>query len=47
MCHQFLLLLCVHILYLPCTKWFRRLEDAAAYVKQLREQLHGEFARHE
>ena len=27
-------------------KWFRRLEDAAAYVKQLREQLHGEFARH-
>lgn len=29
------------------TKWFRRLEDAAAYVKQLREQLHGEFARHE
>ena len=29
------------------TKWFRRLEDAAAYVKQLREQLHGDFARHE
>jgi hypothetical protein len=29
------------------TKYFRRLEDAAAYVKQLREQLHGEFARHE
>ena len=29
------------------TKWFRRLEDAAAHVKQLREQLHGEFARHE
>lgn len=28
-------------------KWFRRLEDAAAYVKQLREQFHGEFARHE
>lgn len=28
-------------------KYFRRLEDAAAYVKQLREQLHGEFARHE
>lgn len=27
-------------------KYFRRLEDAAAYVKQLREQLHGEFARH-
>jgi hypothetical protein len=29
------------------TKWFRRLEDAAAYAKQLREQLHGDFARHE
>ena len=29
------------------TKWFRRLEDAAAYVKQLREQLHGDFARHD
>ena len=29
------------------TKYFRRLEDAATYVKQLREQLHGEFARHE
>lgn len=29
------------------TKWFRRLEDAAAHVKQLREQLHGDFARHE
>ncbi len=28
------------------TKRFRHLEDAAAYVKQLREQLHGEFARH-
>lgn len=28
-------------------KYFRRLEDAAAYVRQLREQLHGEFARHE
>jgi hypothetical protein len=28
-------------------KYFRRLEDAAAYAKQLREQLHGEFARHE
>ena len=28
-------------------KWFRQLEDAAAYVKRLREQLHGEFARHE
>ena len=28
-------------------KWFRRLEDAAAHVKQLREQLHGDFARHE
>jgi len=27
-------------------KYFRRLEDAAAYAKQLREQLHGEFARH-
>jgi len=25
---------------------FRFLEDAAAWVKQLREQLHGEFARH-
>ena len=29
------------------TKYFRHLEDAAAYVKQLREQLHGDFARHE
>ena len=29
------------------TKWFRRLEDAAAYAKQLREQLHGDFARHD
>jgi hypothetical protein len=28
-------------------KYFRRLEDAAAYAKQLREQLHGEFVRHE
>jgi hypothetical protein len=28
------------------TKYFRRLEDAAAWVKQTREQLHGEFARH-
>jgi hypothetical protein len=28
------------------TKWFHLLEDAAAYAKQLREQLHGEFARH-
>ena len=28
-------------------KWFRQLKDAAAYVKQLREQLHGDFARHE
>ena len=28
-------------------KYFGRLEDAAAYAKQLREQLHGEFARHE
>jgi hypothetical protein len=28
-------------------KYFRRLEDAAAYARQLREQLHGEFARHE
>jgi hypothetical protein len=27
-------------------KYFRCLEDAAAYAKQLREQLHGEFARH-
>jgi hypothetical protein len=27
-------------------KHFRRLEDAAAWVKQTREQLHGEFARH-
>jgi hypothetical protein len=27
-------------------KSFRRLEDAAAWVKQTREQLHGEFARH-
>jgi hypothetical protein len=27
-------------------KYFKRLEDAAAYAKQLREQLHGEFARH-
>jgi hypothetical protein len=27
-------------------KHFRRLEDAAAWVKQMREQLHGEFARH-
>jgi hypothetical protein len=26
---------------------FLLLEDAAAYVEQLREQLHGEFARHE
>ena len=29
------------------TKYFRSLKDAAAYAKQLREQLHGEFARHE
>ena len=29
------------------SKWFCRLEDAAAYVMQLREQLHGDFARHE
>jgi hypothetical protein len=28
------------------SKYFRRLEDAAAWVKQTREQLHGEFARH-
>jgi hypothetical protein len=28
-------------------KWFRHLEDAAAWVRQTREQLHGEFARHE
>ena len=27
-------------------KCFRRIEDAAAWVKQTREQLHGEFARH-
>jgi len=27
-------------------KCFRGLEDAAAWVKQIREQLHGEFARH-
>jgi len=27
-------------------KYFRHFEDAAAWVKQLREQLHGEFARH-
>jgi hypothetical protein len=27
-------------------KWFRHLEDAAAWAKQMREQLHGEFARH-
>jgi len=27
-------------------KSFRRFEDAATYVKQLREQLHGEFVRH-
>ncbi len=27
-------------------KHFRHLKDAAVYVKQLREQLHGEFARH-
>ena len=27
-------------------KYFSRLIDAADYVKQLREQLHGEFARH-
>jgi hypothetical protein len=27
-------------------KGFCRLEDAAAWVKQTREQLHGEFARH-
>jgi hypothetical protein len=28
------------------SKYFRRLEDAAAWVKQTRGQLHGEFARH-
>jgi hypothetical protein len=28
------------------TKYFGHLEDAAAWVKQTREQLHGEFARH-
>lgn len=28
------------------SKSFRQLEDAAAWVKQMREQLHGEFARH-
>ena len=28
-------------------KYFRRFEDAADYARQLREQLHGEFARHE
>jgi hypothetical protein len=28
------------------TKYFRHFKDAAVYVKQLREQLHGEFARH-
>jgi hypothetical protein len=28
------------------SKRFRHLEDAAAWVKQTREQLHGEFARH-
>ena len=29
-----------------CGKYFRNLEDAAAWVRQTREQLHGEFARH-
>jgi hypothetical protein len=28
------------------TKCFRHLEDAAAWAKHMREQLHGEFARH-
>ena len=28
-------------------RYFCRLEDAAAFAKQLRGQLHGEFARHE
>ena len=28
------------------SKWFRHFEDAANCIKQLREQLHGEFARH-
>jgi hypothetical protein len=27
-------------------KYFRHFKDAAAWVKQTREQLHGEFARH-
>jgi hypothetical protein len=27
-------------------KYFKRFEDAVAHAQQLREQLHGEFARH-
>ena len=36
----------VHLNGRTCAKRFRYLEDAAAWVKQTREQLHGEFARH-
>jgi hypothetical protein len=28
------------------SKYFKRFEDAAAHARQLREQLHGKFARH-
>ena len=28
------------------SKYFKRFEDAAEHARQLREQLHGEFARH-
>jgi hypothetical protein len=28
------------------SKYFKRFDDAAAHAKQLREELHGEFARH-
>jgi hypothetical protein len=28
------------------SRYFKQFEDAVAYVKKLREQLHGEFARH-